>query len=40
MGATVLDVASTIHPHPTLSETFMEAAGRLVHRSINIGPAK
>jgi dihydrolipoamide dehydrogenase len=40
MGATALDVALTVHPHPTLSETFMEAAARFVNRSINIGPAK
>jgi dihydrolipoamide dehydrogenase len=40
MGATALDVAMTIHPHPTLSETFMEAAARFVNRSINVGPAK
>jgi dihydrolipoamide dehydrogenase len=40
MGATALDVAMTIHPHPTLSETFMEAAARFVNRSINIGPAR
>jgi len=26
MGATARDVALTIHPHPTLSETMMEAA--------------
>ncbi len=26
MGATARDVAMTIHPHPTLTETFMEAA--------------
>ena len=26
MGATVLDIAQTVHPHPTLSETMMEAA--------------
>lgn len=26
MGATALDLASTVHPHPTLSETLMEAA--------------
>jgi len=26
MGATALDLAATIHPHPTLSETLMEAA--------------
>jgi hypothetical protein len=30
----------TIHPHPTLSETFMEAAARFLHRSIHIGSAK
>jgi dihydrolipoamide dehydrogenase len=26
MGATAEDLALTIHPHPTLSETLMEAA--------------
>jgi dihydrolipoamide dehydrogenase len=26
MGATARDIADTVHPHPTLSETFMEAA--------------
>jgi dihydrolipoamide dehydrogenase len=26
MGATAKDIALTVHPHPTLSETFMEAA--------------
>jgi dihydrolipoamide dehydrogenase len=26
MGATAYDIASTIHPHPTLSETLMESA--------------
>jgi len=26
MGATVADLAATVHPHPTLSETLMEAA--------------
>ncbi len=35
MGATVEDLALTIHPHPTLSETIMEAAeafsGRATH---------
>jgi dihydrolipoamide dehydrogenase len=30
MGATAADLALTIHPHPTLSETMMEA-GELVH---------
>jgi dihydrolipoamide dehydrogenase len=40
MGATALDVAMTIHPHPTLSETFMEAAARALNRSLHIGPAQ
>jgi dihydrolipoamide dehydrogenase len=26
MGATAQDMAMTIHPHPTLSETVMESA--------------
>ena len=26
MGATVRDLAESVHPHPTLSETLMEAA--------------
>ena len=26
MGATALDIAQSVHPHPTLSETMMEAA--------------
>jgi dihydrolipoamide dehydrogenase len=26
MGATVRDLAMVVHPHPTLSETIMEAA--------------
>ena len=26
MGATALDLAESVHPHPTLSETMMEAA--------------
>ena len=26
MGATAEDIALTVHPHPTLSETLMEAA--------------
>jgi dihydrolipoamide dehydrogenase len=40
MAATTTDIAMTIHPHPTLSETFMEAAARSLHRSIHIGSAK
>jgi len=26
MGATAKDIAESVHPHPTLSETLMEAA--------------
>jgi len=40
MGATALDVALTIHPHPTLAETFMEAAARFLNRSTQIGSAR
>jgi dihydrolipoamide dehydrogenase len=40
MGATATDIAMTIHPHPSLSETFMEAAARFLGRSINIGPSR
>jgi dihydrolipoamide dehydrogenase len=40
MGATTTDVALTIHPHPTLSETLMEAAARSLNRSIHIGPSR
>lgn len=40
MGATTTDVAMTIHPHPTLSETIMEAAARSLDRSIHIGPSR
>jgi dihydrolipoamide dehydrogenase len=36
MGATVEDIALTIHPHPTLPEALMEAsesaAGRPIHQ--------
>ncbi len=40
MAATATDVAMTIHPHPSLSETFMEAAARFLNRSIHIGPSR
>lgn len=40
MGATTMDLAMTIHPHPTLSETVMEAAARSLNRSIHIGPSR
>ncbi len=29
MGATAYDIAASIHPHPTLSETLMETAGKV-----------
>jgi dihydrolipoamide dehydrogenase len=32
MGANATDLGLTIHPHPTLSETIMEAA-HLFHRN-------
>jgi dihydrolipoamide dehydrogenase len=42
MGATVADIAHTIHPHPTLSEAIMEAAesaaGTPIHQLRNNGP--
>jgi len=34
-GASVTDIASTIHPHPTLSETIMEAAQIFLGHSIH-----
>jgi dihydrolipoamide dehydrogenase len=40
MGATATDIAQTIHPHPALAETFMEAAARFLGRSIHIGPSR
>jgi dihydrolipoamide dehydrogenase len=36
MGAKASDIASTIHPHPTLSETLMEAAQVFLGRSIHL----
>jgi len=36
MGATAADLALTIHPHPTLSETLMEAAEAFYGQSIHI----
>jgi dihydrolipoamide dehydrogenase len=35
MGATAADMAASIHPHPTLSETLMEAADVFYGRSIH-----
>jgi dihydrolipoamide dehydrogenase len=36
MGATVTDVALTVHAHPTLSEGIMEAAEHLHRQAIHI----
>ncbi|RDI96087.1 dihydrolipoyl dehydrogenase [Meiothermus sp. QL-1] len=36
MGATVTDVALTVHPHPTLAEGIMEAAEHLHKQAIHI----
>lgn len=35
MGATAEDIAQTIHPHPTLAETLMEAAENVVGSAIH-----
>jgi dihydrolipoamide dehydrogenase len=44
MGATVYDVASSVHPHPTLSETIMECAevfyGNATHTFTRRGPVQ
>lgn len=43
MGATVTDLAETVHPHPTLSETLMESAevffGHATHTFVKKQPA-
>jgi len=36
MGALASDIDLTIHPHPTLSETVMEAAGSIFGTSTHI----
>ena len=36
MGAVARDLSMTVHPHPTLSETIMEAADVLLGRAISI----
>jgi dihydrolipoamide dehydrogenase len=44
MGGTVEDIGLTVHPHPTLSETFMEAAhvveGHAIHIFVPPAPSK
>ncbi len=37
MGATISDIAKTIHPHPTLSEAFKEAALDALGDAIHLG---
>jgi dihydrolipoamide dehydrogenase len=36
LGATVEDIAATIHPHPTLNEAFQEAAEACLGEAIHI----
>lgn len=36
LGATLEDVASTIHPHPTLSESLMEAAEAAMGKAVHV----
>ena len=40
MGATIEDLMVTIHPHPTLSESVMEAAEAALGESVHINPPK
>jgi dihydrolipoamide dehydrogenase len=40
MGATAWDLAKTVHPHPTLSETLMECAEAFYGHATHISPRK
>lgn len=40
MGATLEDLMSTVHPHPTLSESIMEAAEVAAGAPVHINPSK
>lgn len=40
MGANVTDLASTIHPHPTVSETWVEAARVAMGMPIHVSPKR
>jgi dihydrolipoamide dehydrogenase len=40
MGATLEDIAATIHPHPTLGESIMEAAEVAMGTVVHINPPK
>jgi dihydrolipoamide dehydrogenase len=40
MGAVARDIAESIHPHPTLSETLMECADLALGSAIHLAPPK
>jgi dihydrolipoamide dehydrogenase len=40
MGATLEDLMVTIHPHPTLSESLLEAAEVAAGAAVHLPPAK
>jgi dihydrolipoamide dehydrogenase len=40
MGATLEDLMVTIHPHPTISESIMEAAEVAAGMPVHISPPK
>ena len=40
MGATAEDIAAAIHAHPTVGESFKEAAHAVFGNAINMPPAK
>ncbi|MEK7287751.1 MAG: dihydrolipoyl dehydrogenase [Elusimicrobiota bacterium] len=40
LGATIEDIASTVHPHPTLPEAFVEACEAAVGQAIHILPPR
>jgi dihydrolipoamide dehydrogenase len=40
MGATLEDIMVTIHPHPTLSEAFMEAAEVAAGEAVHMNPPR
>jgi dihydrolipoamide dehydrogenase len=40
MGAVAEDLAASIHPHPTLSETVMEAAELFLGHATHFYPSK
>jgi dihydrolipoyl dehydrogenase len=40
MGATAFDLAASIHPHPTLSETLMECAEVFYGTATNLAARK